>query len=191
MLILLLLLLPTFALAAPSLNCYPPPEPRGQLPLLEHCQELAYALDTASHLPYSNDPKEWGRGLPSTDFTEHLPKVYWLPGRGPLTCALALDAEPGFPDAREVFRIGDVARAATGIVNRCLIARRQVGSEGLGRTGRVLAKLVRTDAPRAGRWEGRWREVEVVGVGKLAWSQGRGNGTLVEVGVMDSRRVER
>ncbi|KAL8676917.1 MAG: hypothetical protein Q9186_006614 [Xanthomendoza sp. 1 TL-2023] len=177
--LLLLLLAIPFTL---SLDCYPPPS-GTQLPLLDHCQELVYALTYASQNPRENIPKEWGRGLPSTDFTEYLPKQYWLPGRGPQTCALSLDADPLHPNAREVFKLEDIAHAARRIVNICLI-RRQIGRDFLGRTGQVVAKLRRTDSPRviqasAGEvWRG---SVVVPGIGWLVWMDKGGNGSLAEL----------
>lgn len=106
----------------------------------------------ASRLPYKNDPKQWGRGLPTTDKSEYLPKRYWLPAKDPMhrTCALAVDADPLFPDTRETFRLGNIGYAGVRIVNACLIGRREVGRDGLGRGGRVFAKLERWDEPRGG-----------------------------------------
>ncbi|KAL8861914.1 MAG: hypothetical protein Q9178_001783 [Gyalolechia marmorata] len=166
-----------------SLDCYPAPI-RGQLPILDHCQELVYALTYASGLPANLKAKEWGRGLRSTDFTEHLPKVYWLPGRGPQTCAVSLDVDPLYPEAREVFKLADIAVAATRIINLCLIGRRQVGRDFLGPTGKVIGKLVRTDAPmiiRAALREGQPRSVEVPGIGELVWVDGRADRSVGEV----------
>ena len=166
-----------------SLDCYPAPI-RGQLPILDHCQELVYALTYASRLPPNLKAKEWGRGLRSTDFTEHLPKVYWLPGRGPQTCAISLDVDPLYPEAREVFKLADIAFAGTRIIHLCLISRRQVGSDPLGPTNRVIAKLVRTDAPmiiRAALREGRPQSVEVPGIGELVWVDGRVDRSVGEV----------
>ncbi|KAL8851867.1 MAG: hypothetical protein Q9221_003189, partial [Calogaya cf. arnoldii] len=140
---------------AKSLDCYPPPA-RTQLPILEHCQELVYALTVASREPFKNTPKEWGRGLPSTDRTEYLPKIYWLPGRGPRMCGISMDVDPLFPDAKETFRLSDIAVATTRLVNICLIGKREIGRDFLGRTGKVVAKLVRTDSPRLVR--GAWAE---------------------------------
>lgn len=181
-LIILLLFLSTLPFTTP-LDCYPPPA-RSQLPILDHCQELVYALVYTSRLPHKNDAKTWGRGLRSTDFTEYLPKVYWLPGRGPQSCGVNVDVDPLHPDAREIFRISDVARAATRVVNICLIGRRQVGRDALGSGGRVWAKLVRTDAPglvRAMGRDGRVGSIEVPGVGELVWMSGAGNETVDEM----------
>ncbi|KAL9594200.1 MAG: hypothetical protein Q9219_007162 [cf. Caloplaca sp. 3 TL-2023] len=174
--LLLLLLLSSLPTPASSLDCHSSPTPTP-LPLLEHCQALLYALAYASRLPPENSPKTWGRGLPSNPpFTEHLPKLYWLPGRGPQTCGLTLDVDPLFPDAREVFRLEDVAVAGVRIVNVCLVRRRELGREWLGEGRRVVGKVVRMDARGRGSLRGRLgggqiRTVEVPGVGELAWME--------------------
>ncbi|CAL8583702.1 hypothetical protein XPA_009322 [Xanthoria parietina] len=181
--ILLLLLIGSIFSFTTALDCFAPPA-RSQLPILDHCQELVYALVYTSRLPHKNDAKTWGRGLRSTDFTEYLPKVYWLPGRGPPSCGVSLDTDPLHPDAREIFRISDIARAATRIVNICLIGRREVGRDMLGSGGRVWAKLVRTDAPGFLRVIGRDERVgsiHVPGVGELMWMSEKGNETVEEM----------
>lgn len=161
-----------------SLDCYPPPR-RGQLPILNHCNDLVHALILSARLPRHNEAKTWGRGLPSSTRTEHLPKVYWLPGRGPQTCALHLDVDPLYPDATEVFNLEAIGIAAARIVNLCLVQRRQLGRDSLGRTGRVVGKIVRTDSPiQTKAPEEGVQSVMVPGVGKLAWASGRRNGSL-------------
>ncbi|KAI4202023.1 MAG: hypothetical protein LQ346_002045 [Caloplaca aetnensis] len=165
-----------------ALDCYAPPHD-GALPILEHCNELVHALIMACRLPHMNEPKTWGRGLPSNIRSEHLPKVYWLPGRGPQSCALSIDADPLHPDAREVFNLNAIRLAAARIVNICLVGRRQVGRDRLGRTGKVIAKLVRTDAPLVLRKTGEEGDVQLLripGIGDLAWANKAGNGSLVE-----------
>ncbi|KAL8711052.1 MAG: hypothetical protein Q9220_004433 [cf. Caloplaca sp. 1 TL-2023] len=101
----------------------------------------------ASHLPHNNDLKTWGRGLPSAGDTENLPKIYWLGGRGPSTCAMDLDSDLLHPTARESFRLRSVAIAGRDIVDQCLHNREQVGFETLGPTGHVIGRIVRTDSP--------------------------------------------
>lgn len=129
-----------------QVECYPPS--RGsQLPLMAHCENLIGALFYASHLPQYNDVQLWGRGLPSDAHTESLPKIYWLAGRGPQTCAIDLDADPLHPDARETFRLLAVGIAGARIQELCLKTRGQIGQEQLGLTGQVIAKLVRSDSP--------------------------------------------
>ena len=133
-----------------SLMCYYPP--RGMLPIPAHCRDLAGALIYASLLPGGNDLKTWGRFLPSAGNTEKLPKLYWLAGRGPTTCALELDAIPANPHAVEEFGLKAVAEATDRILNVCLYGRSQVGNETLGRTKGIVAKLGRTDGPRFRKW---------------------------------------
>ncbi|KAL8989115.1 MAG: hypothetical protein Q9169_008428 [Polycauliona sp. 2 TL-2023] len=181
--LLILILLSILPFTSP-LDCYAPPA-RTQLPIVDHCQELVYALLYASRLPHKNDPKTWGRGLRSTDFTEYLPKVYWLPGRGPRSCAVNLDVDPLHPEAREMFRLSDIATATIRMVNICLIGRREVGRDVLGSGGRVWAKLVRTDGPILVRGVGRDDEskgsVLVPGVGELMWMSGNSSEMVDEM----------
>lgn len=88
-----------------------------------------------------------------------------------------------------MFSLADVAFAASEIVVLCLERKRQVGTAALGPTGRVLAKLVRTDGPAVlrdlgdgdgdGDAEVGW--IGVPGGGRLMWSNERGNnGSLLE-----------
>ncbi|KAL8762722.1 MAG: hypothetical protein Q9184_001316 [Pyrenodesmia sp. 2 TL-2023] len=165
-----------------ALDCYPPPR-GGDLPILEHCNELVHALIIACRLPHLNEPKTWGRGLRSGIHSEHLPKVYWLPGRGPQSCAVSLDADPLYPDAREVFGLSAIRVATARIVNVCLVGRRQIGRDRLGHTGKVVAKLVRTDGPsmllKTGE-EGDVQSLRIPGIGDLAWANGTENGLLAE-----------
>lgn len=176
--ILLLSILP-FSFA---LDCYPPPR-SGALPILEHCNELVHALIIASRLPHLNDPKTWGRGLPSGINSEHLPKVYWLPGRGPQSCALSLDVDPLYPDAREVFGLSAIRVAAARIIRICLVGRGQIGRDRLGSMGKVVAKLLRTDGPlmllKTGK-EGDVQSLRIPGIGDLAWANGTENVLLAE-----------
>ncbi|KAL8922466.1 MAG: hypothetical protein Q9208_005188 [Pyrenodesmia sp. 3 TL-2023] len=165
-----------------ALDCYPPPS-GGALPILEHCNELVHALTIACRLPHQNEPKTWGRGLPSSIHSEHLPKVYWLPGRGPQSCALSLDVDPLHPHAIEVFGLTAIRVAAARIVNICLVGRNQIGRDRLGSTGKVVGKLVRTDGPLMlplmGE-EGDVQSLRIPGIGDLAWANGTENGLLGE-----------
>ncbi|KAI4260916.1 MAG: hypothetical protein LQ352_000071 [Teloschistes flavicans] len=102
----------------------------------------------ASFRPELIEPKTYGRGLPISDSTENLPKIYWLPDRGPYSCALGLDVDPQYPDARETFPFRDLGLAARSIVVGCLERRRWLGNETLGRTGHVVASIVRANSPR-------------------------------------------
>ena len=133
-----------------SLRCYPPR--RGMLPIPAHCRDLAGALTYAASLPRGNDLKRWGRSLPSAGDTENVPKLYWLAGRGPTTCAVELDAVPSKPDAVEEFGLKAVAQAAARIVNICVYGQSRVGNETLGPTEGIVAELRRTDSPRFRLW---------------------------------------
>lgn len=184
----LTILIPAIVLASLpysfSLNCYPPPE-GGQLPIMDSCHDLVTALMYASRLPYLNDPIQWSRNLPSDEgrHTEKLPKLYWLAGRGPQTCALNLDADPGHLDATETFRLRAIGIAAARIVDICLGNRRQIGRDHLGPTGRVIAKIERSDRPgllQIARGEG-VGGLRIPGIGELLWTDGMGNGTRDEV----------
>ena len=128
-----------------ALSCYPPPE--RVLPIPAHCRDLATAILYASFKPLGNDPKSWGRGLPTTPDTERLPKLYWLVDRpyGPSTCALLVDTIPLDPFAVETFRLRTVGIAAERIIGTCLMGRSQVGSEPMGKTKGVEASLIRHD----------------------------------------------
>ncbi|KAL8737704.1 MAG: hypothetical protein Q9181_001422 [Wetmoreana brouardii] len=98
-------------------------------------------------MPHVNEPKTYGRGLRSEGAMESLPKVYWLGGLGPNTCAVHLDADNHFPDAHETFRFQDLALAARKAVNVCLEGRRCLGSDSLGFTHHVIANIVRAPPP--------------------------------------------
>ena len=120
--------------------------------------DLTNAIDYAAHLPGGSVFKDWGRGLPSAGQTEKLPKVYWLAGRGPTTCAFQLDVIPSEPTAVERFGLFAIAIAAEKILRICMLGRSQVGSELLGENKAVSITMVRTDAPRLGYWKGSWIE---------------------------------
>ena len=122
------------------------------LPIPAHCRDLADALKYAASLPRGNELKKWGRQLPSAGNTERVPKVYWLAGRGPTTCAVELDAVPANPDAVEEFGLKLVAEAANRIVNTCIYGQSRVGNETLGPTKGIVAELRRTDSLRSRIW---------------------------------------
>lgn len=126
-----------------SLRCFNPLRP--PLPIPSHCQHLANALAYAAVLPRGSDEKDWGRRLPNTAFTEKLPKLYWINGLGPTTCALQLDVVAGDYLSVETFSLKDVAITTEKIVRVCLFGRSQVGYELLGETEHVEARLIRTD----------------------------------------------
>ena len=92
--------------------------------------------------------KDWGRDLPSTAFTEKLPKLFWLAGRPiPSTCGIDIDVAPDIPLAVESFDLMAVALAAEKILRICLYGRSQVGNEPLGPTKHVLATMRRINPP--------------------------------------------
>lgn len=126
--------------------------PWGPLPVPHHCQILVNGLAYASTLPDGKISKKWGRGLPNTANTMNLPKVFWLSRRGPSTCALDLDVIPSDLSAAENFTLTNVATVAERLLSVCLYGRSQIGTELLGDTKRVMAKLVRADAPRIRKW---------------------------------------
>lgn len=129
-----------------SLQCFDPPN--DPLPAPAHCQHLSTVLAYAARIPSKNIRKDWGRGLPSTAFTETLPKLFWLAGRPiPSTCGINIDVAPGTPLAVEKFDLMAVAVAAEKILRICLYGRSQVGSEPLGPTKHVLATMRRINPP--------------------------------------------
>lgn len=64
---------------------------RSALPIIRECQELTDAIAYLSRLPNENNVKAWGRHLPTGPDTEKVPKVYWIVGRGPRTCAVHVE----------------------------------------------------------------------------------------------------
>lgn len=161
-----------------ALDCYGHPRDIP-LPNLHHCHDLVRAITIASRRPYHNDAKIWGRGLPNNAYTEGLPKTYvYAPGSGPpQTCALDLDADPLYLQAREVFRLQAVATAGARIVTTCLASRSQLGRDPVGPTGHVFAKIVRSYSPVVLQSAGK-QSVTIPGMGELLWSSRAGNGSL-------------
>lgn len=95
-----------------------------------------------SQQPGENGMKVWGRELPTTLDTEQIPKVFWLVGPGPSTCAIHVDVDAFSPFAVDSFRLSDVASAAGGVIAQCLIPRRKVGlAYPVGASGHVYAKV--------------------------------------------------
>lgn len=166
--LILYILLLTLPFSA-ALDCYV--QPRDiPLPRLDHCYDLIRAINFASQLPHRNNPKMWGRGLPSSAHTEGLPKtyVYSPAGQPPQSCSLDLDADPLDLQAREIFRLQAVATAAARIVNTCLARRGQIGRDTLGETGRVYAKIIRSESPVLLQ-VGRVDSLTIPGLGVLSW----------------------
>ena len=83
----------------------------------------------------------------STEDTQNIPKVYWIGGRGPTTCAIHVDVNPEELLAVETFRVRSVGLAAERIVSRCLVRERKTGLDYPGTAEHVYARIVRTDAP--------------------------------------------
>ncbi|KAL9031211.1 MAG: hypothetical protein Q9196_000747 [Gyalolechia fulgens] len=150
----------------------------SQLPIVAHCDDLVAAILHTSYLPRHNDVQTWGRGLPSDAHTESLPKIYWLAGRGPQTCAIELDADPLHLDARETFRLRAVGVAGVRIQELCLKSRGQIGRDRLGPNGHVIAKLVRSDSSLFFRMtRGAKGLMMLPGWGELMEASGTYNGT--------------
>ena len=86
--------------------------------------------------------KAWGRRLPTTDDTQKVPKLFWIGGRGPVTCAVHVDVDDYDPIAVDNFRLSDVAAAAEDVIAQCLIPKGKVGlAYPAGPDGYVHAKV--------------------------------------------------
>ena len=86
--------------------------------------------------------KVWGRLLPTAFDTQHIPKVFWISGRGPTTCAIHVDVDAFNPFAVDSFRLSDVASAAEEVIAQCLVPNRKVGlAYPTGTDGHVYAKV--------------------------------------------------
>ena len=87
--------------------------------------------------------KEWGRELPTTLDTQKVPKVFWISGRGPTTCAIHVDVDAYNPTAVDSFRFSDVASAAEEVIAQCLVRpNRKIGlAYPSGVDGHVYAKV--------------------------------------------------
>ncbi|MCJ1459223.1 hypothetical protein MMC28_009600 [Mycoblastus sanguinarius] len=129
---------------AQSLQCISPP---GALPTFPDCRDLTNAIAYASRLPGGNTPKSWGRYLPETPDTTKLPKVYWLAGRGPATCAVHVDVNADDTFAVDFFRLRSIGLAAETVVAQCLLGQSKIGLAYPSYSRHVYAKIVRTDAP--------------------------------------------
>lgn len=117
-------------------------DPRGPLPTIKDCEDIAEAVTYLSRLPGENDKKAWGRQLPTTPDTEKLPKVFWISGRGPITCAINVDVDGYDTLAVDDFRVSDVASAAKNVIAECLVPRRKVGlAYPAGADGHVHARV--------------------------------------------------
>ena len=115
---------------------------RRLLPTVSDCTDIAEAVSGLARLPGENVMKVWGRGLPSTHDTQHVPKVFWLPGRGPTSCAIHVDVDEYSPFAADSFRLSDVASAAEEVIAQCLVPKRKVGlAYPLGVDGHVYVRV--------------------------------------------------
>lgn len=115
---------------------------RGPLPTIKDCKDIVEAVTYLSRLPGENAKKAWGRQLPTTPDTEKLPKVFWISGRGPITCAIHVDVDAYDTWAVEDFRMSDVASAAEEVIATCLVPRRKVGlAYPAGADGHVHARV--------------------------------------------------
>ena len=139
-----LFFLSSLCIVVKCLRCIPSP---GALPTLPDCRDLTDAIAYVSHLPGENVLKTWGRRLPETPETMHLPKVFWLGGQGPTTCAVHVDVNAEDYLAVDEFRLRSVGVAAEEIVARCLLGLRQIGVSYPASSQRVYAQIVRADNP--------------------------------------------
>lgn len=114
----------------------------GLLPTMSDCNDLIEAIDSLSRLPGENTMRAWGRRLPTTLDTQKVPKVFWIAGRGPTTCAIHVDVDAYNPWAVDDFRLADVAAAGQEVVTQCLIGKGKVGlAYPAGIDGHVHAKV--------------------------------------------------
>ena len=114
----------------------------GLLPTVGDCNDLIEAISWLSRLPGENNMKAWGRRLPTTLDTQKVPKVFWISGRGPTTCAVHVDVDSYDLWAVDDFRLTDVASAGEEVVAQCLTAKRKVGlAYPAGMDGHVHAKV--------------------------------------------------
>ena len=97
------------------------------LPTVNDCNDLVDAISWLSRLPGENNMKAWGRRLPTTLDTQKVPKVFWISGRGPTTCAIHVDVDAYDLFAVDDFRLSDVASAGEEVVAQCLSAKSKVG----------------------------------------------------------------
>lgn len=97
--------------------------------------------------------KEWGRDLENTATTVHLPKIYWIAGAGPRTCAVVVDVDNRTPDYIERFNLGEVGHAAEHIENACLFRKGEVGTQRIGAAKRIEVRLERVNVDALARVE--------------------------------------
>ena len=116
--------------------------PPALLPIISDCTTIVEAIGWLSRMQGENTMRAWGRGLPTTADTQKVPKVFWISGRGPTTCAVHVDVDEYVPWAVDDFRVSDVAAAGEQVVAQCLMARSKIGLEyPAGVDGHVYAKV--------------------------------------------------
>lgn len=168
-----------------ALQCYPPPQ-GTLLPNRNDCRKVINAIIYAANRPHGNDPKEWGRNLPTGGKFEHLPRTYQLQAERN-TCAVELDVDPSLAlrdFVRETFTLMDAAHAALRIWEKCLGSERRLGMERVGAAEQVIVKITKSDLPavKQTEWEqGTVDSIIVPGVCLLRWSGNRGSGSLDDV----------
>ena len=127
---------------------------RGALPTLKDCKDIAEAVSWVSRLPGENNMKAWGRRLPTTLDTEKVPKVFWISGRGPTTCAIHVDVDAYDTWAVDNFRLSDVASAAEEVISQCLVPKSKVGlAYPAGADGAVHAKVGTSSIMKPGTFQ--------------------------------------
>ncbi|KAL8942692.1 MAG: hypothetical protein Q9211_001290 [Gyalolechia sp. 1 TL-2023] len=135
----LLLILPNLSFAW---ICYPPAH---LLPTRDDCEALINGLYYLSRTPPDAGVKNWGRHLPSTEFTEQLPRLYYVVNKPPSTCGILVDTHESDASVVATFRLVDVADAVQVVYTQCLNQRHQVGLEFPTEEARVFAKVIRLD----------------------------------------------
>ena len=113
------------------------------LPTISDCTTIVEAIGWLSRMQGENTMRAWGRHLPTTLDTQKVPKVFWISGRGPTTCAVHVDVDAYHPWAVDDFRLSDVAAAGEQVVAQCLMARSKIGlAYPAGMDGHVYAKVI-------------------------------------------------
>ena len=151
-------ILALFYQGSQGIECY---RARTAIPLAGHCQALVEAIEYLSGMPGENNVRSWGRHLPTTPQTMKVPKVYWIGGRGPDTCAVHVDVRSTDLFAVDSFRQSDVARSATRVVAACLVRQLKLGLDYPTELEHVYVKIVRSDAPFLMRSFGKYSDENV------------------------------
>ncbi len=120
---------------------------RRALPIVSHCRDIIQAIEDLSRMPGENQLRAWGRDLPTTPDTMKIPKIYWIGGRGPVTCAVHVDVNPLDATAVESFTQRSVALSAGRVMDKCLVRQALIGLDYPLGAEHIYAMIVRTDAP--------------------------------------------